>query len=239
MMGPLLFSSRFALAAGVLLTVLGVAPAGAGSYTAYWDRASFGGYEAGYGVSQATKDAADLAGIEVVELSPLKPNSLIVNHDLIEASFDPGNPATIDSQWSVTNNTGLIQQNAYLVFERPDPNQFVLEERDTGLLLSSGEPGLDWVILQTPSNPLDPSSIPMYYPAVSLGTLGIGETKNFMLHYSLYDLQVSKGTDIDEVELPQWSLTFHSTAVPSPEPSSGLLMFIGLLGIARARRKHS
>ena len=237
MMGPLTnFSLRSTLAAGALLALLGTAPAGAATIPVYWDGAG------GDGVSQTTAQSASAAGIPIVAMPGLqtKPATLVVDHNLIEGTFNPGNPATVQSDWSATNNTGINNQNLYLVFSRPTPNATVTEEKDVGLVLSSGVSGrADWVIVQVPSNLLDPNSIPVYYPAVSLGTLGSGGAADFKLYYSLFDLQIGQGTQIDEVGLPQWNLAFFSTAAPIPEPSSGLLMFVGLLGIARARRKHS
>jgi PEP-CTERM motif len=241
MMGPLTIRSlRSILASGAALALLGVAPASAVSFTVFWDRADFG-FGAGHGVSQTTAQAANAAGIPIVTAPSLlpQPASLVVDHDLIEGSFDPGNPAKLQSDWSATNNTGITDENLFLVYARPIVNEFILEEKDVGLILSFGAGGLDWVILQVPSNPVDPNSIPVYYPAVSLGTLGNGAAANFPLLYRLFDLQVFQGSNLDEVELPPWSLAFFSTTAPIPEPSSGLLMFVGLLGIAGARRKRS
>lgn len=228
------------MAAGAALALLGAAPASAASFTVFWDRADFG-FGDGWGVSETTAQAANAAGIPIVTAPILvsKPDSLVVNHNLNEASFDPGDPAKINSDWSAINNTGITDQNLYLVYARPIANQFVLEEKDVGLVLRSGASGLDWVILEVPSDELDQDAIPVYYPAVSLGILGNGAAADFTLNYRLFDLQVFQGTNLDEVELPQWSLALFSTAAPIPEPSSGVLMFIGLLGIARARRKHS
>ena len=236
MMGPLTtFTFRSTLALGGVLALVG-APARAATIPVYWDGAG------GYGVTQTTAQAANTAGIPIVTMPGLQtqPASLVVNHNLSEGTFNPGNPATVQSDWSATNNTGITNQNLYLVFSSPTPNATVTEAKDVGLVLSSGVSGrADWVIVQVPSNLLDPNSIPVYYPAVSLGTLGSGGVADFKLYYSLFDLQISQGAELDEGALPQWNLAFFSTAAPIPEPSSGLLMFVGLLGIARARRKHS
>jgi len=251
MMGPLAtYKLRSTLAAGALLALLGLAPAHAVTSTVYWDRADFG-YGAGYGVSQTTALASGIPIVQAPSLLP-KPDSLVVDPDLTESSLvlpsSSTKPATITSDWSATNNTGITNQNLYLVYVRPVTNTITLDGQqhtytydadDVGLRLSSGEGGLDWVILQVPSNPVDPNSIPVYYPAVSLGTLGNGGSENYPLYYSLFNPQVFNGTTHDVLGLPKWTLAFYSTAAPIPEPSSGLLMFIGLLGIARTRRKHS
>ena len=242
MMGPLTTCSfRSTLAAGAALALLGAAPASAASFTVFWDRPDDLGFGAGWGVSQTTAQAASAAGIPVVAVpnTVSLPASLDVDHDLIVGTFDPGNPTKIQSAWTATNNTGITNQNLFLVYARPIGNDFISEEKDVGLVLSSGVGGHDWVILQVPSDVLDPSSIPVYYPAVSLGILGNGAAADFPLIYRLFDLQLSQGTNLTEAELPQWSLAFLSTTAPIPEPSSGMLLFLGLLGIARARRQHS
>jgi hypothetical protein len=254
MMGPLTtFWHRATLAAGAVLALLGVAPAYAVQTTVYWDRADFG-FGAGYGVSQTTAQTANAAGIQIISLPNLltKPDSLVVENDLDENSLvlpsSSTKPATIRSDWTATNGTGITNQNLYLVYVRPVTNTievdgaqhtYTYDPDDVGLRLSSGEGGLDWVILQVPSNPVDPNSTPVYYPAVSLGILGNGAAADFALHYSLLNPQVFDGSTQDVLGLPKWTLAFYSTAAPIPEPSSGVLMLVGLLGIARARRKHS
>src|SRR5688572_13069487 len=139
MMGPLTTCSfRSTLAAGAAFALLGVAPASAASFTVFWDRADFG-FGAGHGVSQTTAQAANAAGIPIVAASSLlpQPATLVVEHDLIEGSFEPGSPAKLQSDWSATNNTGITDENLFLVYARPLVNQFVLEEKDVGLILSS------------------------------------------------------------------------------------------------------
>jgi hypothetical protein len=238
MMGTLTSSLRSTLAAGALLALLGTAPARAVTTPVYFDRADFG-FGDGWGVSDTTAQAANAAGIPIVATTTetWSPATLPVDHNVSEGSFNAGNPSTIQSNWSAINNTGINDENLYLVFARPTPNAFVTEHEDVGLVLSSGESGrADWVIVQVQ---LDQSGNSVYYPAVSLGTLGAGAAANFKLYYSLFDLQISQGTELDEVGLPQWNLAFFSTAAPIPEPSSGVLMLVGLLGIARARRHRA
>ncbi len=261
MMGPLAISRlRSALAASALLALLHLAPAPASavSFTVFYDRANFG-FGAGYGVSQTTAQSANGAGIPIVQFSGLEqwdPDTLPVNHDLDESTLvlptPVGSaPATVTSNWSATNQTGVNSgaqtQTLYLVYQRPITNAILLDGQsqnvtydpaDVGLTLRFGEGGLDWVILQVSSNPFDPGSIPVYYPAVSLGTLANGATAAYPLFYTLDNPQVFQENFNYELGMPKWTLSFTSAA-PIPEPSSGLLMLVGLLGIARARRKHS
>ena len=248
MMRSLASGGRSTLAASVLLVLLGVAPAIAASFTVFWDRTDFG-FGPGYGVSPTTAANASAAGIPVVSLASLQPlpDSLPVSHTLDDSSLvlPPSGPATITSDWSGTNNTGITDQTLYIVYVRPVTDTIVLsgqqhtvayDPADVGLTLNASD---GWVLLQVPSDPVVPNSIPVYYPAVSLGTLANGGVADYQLFYTLKNPQVFQGTSNDELGMPKWSLAFSSNSAPIPEPSSGLLMFIGLVGIARARRKRS
>src|SRR5206468_11635907 len=93
--------------------------------------------------------------------------------------------------------------------------------------------GANWVILK-----LDAAGIPVYYPAVTLGTLPNGAAAAFPLFYTLKDPQVFNQPFNDDLGMPAWTLLFL-TGTPIPEPSTGLLVATGLLGIARLRRQHS
>lgn len=238
----------------VLAVCLTAAPASAASFTVFWDRAAFSSFAAGFGVSPTTAQAAQLAGIPIVQapgLTPWNPETLVVVNDEVESSLVlpaplGSAPATIASNWTALNETGLnegvLNQNLYLVYKRPITNDeqspaVTYDPADVGLTLSSGTGGLDWVILQVPSNPFDPGSIPVYYPAVSLGILADGATAAYPVFYTLDNPQVFSRATNFELGMPKWSLSF--LAVPIPEPSTGLLLFAGLLGIAAGRRSQT
>jgi hypothetical protein len=259
MMNPLPLS-RFGTtiaAAALLGSALASAPAHAASYTVFWDRADFG-YGAGYGVSAATAQSANSAGIPTVRVASLlpQPSTLVVDHTLDPTTLNPpypvgSGPATITSNWSATNGTGINApgappQTLYLVYERPitntidvngQPQAVTYAASDVGLTLSNdgNGSGVDWVILQVPVA----NNGSVYYPAVSLGTLANGAAAAFPLFYTLNNPQVFRENFNYELGMPKWSLDFVSIPAPIPEPSSGLLMLIGLLGIAGGRRKHS
>ncbi|HKA15717.1 MAG TPA: hypothetical protein VKH41_11915 [Myxococcota bacterium] len=246
---------RSAFAAALLLGPLGSTPAHAASFTVFWDRADFG-MGAGLGVSATTAQNAGSAGIAIVPLPGLfkVPTTLVIDH-----AADPSTlvvpvpigigPATITADWSATNNTGVNNgsdpaQNLYLVYRTPVTNDehspsVTYAPSDVGITLRSGEGGLDWVILQVPSDPFDPGSIPVYYPAVSLGTLANGATAAFPLLYTLDDPQVFSAPFNFELGMPKWSLSFASRLVVVPEPPTGLLVLAGLLGIAGGRAMRS
>jgi hypothetical protein len=247
-------SFRRALAASLLLGVVlfTSGPARAASITVFWDREDFG-YGAGYGVRQTTAQAASSAGIPTVQVSSLDPwNSTLLPIDrmLDDASLNPAfptgsTPATITSSWTATNDGAGANQNLYLVFERPITNdQFYVngqqqlvtyDPADVGLLLSNdgNGPAIDWVILQVPVD----ASTNVYYPAVSLGPLANGAAATYPLFYTLQNPQVFTENFNYKLGIPEWGLAFLSTAAPIPEPTSGVLFLVGLLGIAGCGRR--
>ena len=256
MMNPLTFTRcATRLAAAVLLgAAFAPAPARAASITVFWDRADFG-FGAGYGVSVDTKDDAQNAGIPILPVTSLigKPAPIVIGQTLDESTLNPpypvgAGPATITSDWTATNtgySDGSTTLNRYLVFERPitntidvngQPQDVAYAPADVGLTLSndgSGS-GVDWVILALPVA----GGNTLYYPAVSLGTLLVGSSSvDFPLLYTLHNPQVFQENFNYELGMPKWSLDFAS--IPIPEPSSGVLMIVGLLTIAGGRRKHS
>ena len=77
----------------------------------------------------------------------------------------------------------------------------------------------------------------MYYPAVSLGTLAPGSSVQFKLFYRLDQPQVFGETINLELGMPAWDLFFASNVVP--EPSSALLLMLGLGALVAARRAGS
>jgi hypothetical protein len=227
---------------------LAAAPAGAGSFTVFWDRPSFGGFAAGYGVTEATAtSAATNGGIPIRQVANVpgwNPTSLPVDH-----AVDPSTlrlpvpvgsaPAAITSAWSAVNQTGNnsgsgVPQDLYLVYMRPNPTGNVnYDPIDIGLTLQSGTGGLDWAILQVPVA----SGNSVYYPAISLGTLANGATAAFPLLYTLDNPQVFTETFNFVLGMPRWSLGF--VTIPIPEVSTGLLVVLGLLWIARTRPKRA
>ncbi len=235
------------------------ASAGAASFDVRWDGVTF----PGFGVSEATALDAAAAGIPLLQFSGVLLNDQVTpgaphigtTNDLDEQSvvipIPPGTGiATATSSWTGTNNTqinsgGPLEQ-LYLVFASPETNTIILngqptdityDPQDVGLTLSFGEGGADWAILQVPSNPLDPTSDPVYYPAVALGPLGVGETAPFELHYQLENPQVFLEPFNSELGLPRWNIYYTSSSMMVPEPATGLLLLAGLGSLAAARRR--
>jgi len=230
---------RCAIASVLALGVAFVATVSANALPTYWDREDFNGSGKGWGVTAATANAAGVPIVDAPGLAAV-PAALAIGRVLDPSTlFVPvplgSGPATVTSTWTATNNTGSAIQNAYLVFARPETNtehipSVTYDPANVGLTL-----GANWVILK-----LDAAGIPVYYPAVSLGTLANGAAAAFPLFYTLQQNppQVFNQPFNDDLGIPAWKLAFL-TGTPIPEPSTGLLVAIGLLGIARLRRQHS
>jgi hypothetical protein len=241
---------RAGFATGMLLA-LATAPAHAASVPVTWDGTD------GWGVSQATAQSANSAGIPIVQVPAVQlidfddpdvgvGHALNTSSPVIATPVGSG-PATVDSTWSATNLSDMnapgdpVPDNLYLVFSRPFEYQIFLngqtqtfsyDPADVGLTLSSGEAGLaDWVLL------LVAAGNPVYYPAVSLGTLAAGSTLPFQLFYTLDPPQLFGEPTNFQLGIPTWNLFFTSIAVP--EPSTALLLLFGLGALAVARREHS
>jgi hypothetical protein len=255
MMGPLTTCPlRSTLAAGALLALLGTAPARAVTSTVYWDRADFG-FGAGIGVSAATATGSGIPIVDVVR-EDLRPNTLPTTDTLSQGVVTPlsGGGVAVTQQWTAANNVGGLNdggganenQILYLVYAQPDASTLELDGQlhnveydpaDVGLSITNGEGGADWVIFRTIATTGDT----MYLPAVSLGTLAYGaDPVHYSLSYRLQHPQVFQGDSIDKLGVPSWNLAFITRpAAPIPEPTSGLLMMMGLLAISHIRRKRS
>jgi MYXO-CTERM domain-containing protein len=196
----------------------------------------------GYGLTQQTASAS---GIPIVPMNTLaQATGLTVTQDFDESSVSTGPPATGISNWNVTNDVGkdLLGQ-LYLVFAKPLENTILVNGQsqlvdyapdDVGLTLQNGAGGLDWVIFQV-FNGLDL----YYYPAVSLGSLGAGETtaSPFQVNYILDNPQIFLDATGFELGIPKWQLL--AAFVPIPEPSPALLVAAGLGILAAGRRRRS
>jgi PEP-CTERM motif-containing protein len=236
---PSIIALRCALAACSLLGALAASPSPANSLpTVFFDREDFG-LGAGVGMTQATANNAAAAGIPIVQ--PVGAQSVLSAPEVIQ-SLDPstlsiGATATITSNWTIANDTGTSLQDLYLVFLQPEPTIY-LDGQAQPITYAAANVGIDlsggnWVILAVELN-----SIPVYYPAVSLGSLVNGANAPFPLHYVLNNPQVFSEFFNYELGMPKWNLAFV-TGTPIPEPSTACLVLLGLLAIASGRHKRS
>jgi hypothetical protein len=219
----------------VLTVCLAMAPTGATASTVFWDGATIGGIP-GYGVSQAMANAA---GVPIrsavgVGLLSLAASPEIADRTIDLSSVRLGPPATLTANWNVINDTGTSLQDLYLVFERPTPGTITLSGESETVTYAPDDVGLtlgsDWVIFR-----VDVNSIPVYYPAVSLGNLANGANVAFPLPHVLDNPQVFREPLNLELGMPKWTVFF----VTVPEPASGVLVLFGLLAIAGGRHKRS
>jgi hypothetical protein len=146
-----------------------------------------------------------------------------------------GNPASIGESWTL-NGTGANLADLYLMFVTPLPGTITLAGQAQGVTYQPANVGLtlgpEWVIFQ-----VDANSNPVYYPAISLGLLGSSEHRQLALLHVLNHPQLFSEPFNYELGLPKWTVSFVS--VPIPEPASGVLVLMGLLGIGIARRERS
>jgi hypothetical protein len=225
---------RSAFVAGGLLGALASSPSNA-LPTVFFDREDFG-RGAGIGMTQTTANNAIGAGIPTVPPSPPVTSAPELIQALDLSTLRIGATATITSTWRIVNDTGANLQNLYLVFLKPEPTIYLGGEA-TPVTYAPANVGIDlaggnWGIL-----PVELNSIPVYYPAVSLGNLANGADVSFPLHYVLNNPQVFSESFNFELGMPKWNLAFIT--VPVPEPSTAWLVLVGLLAIARGRHRRA
>jgi hypothetical protein len=221
------------------------APALAVPYAALFDGPA-GGDGQNFGLSASSAAAAQAAGVPVVVTPIFTTVGVleVVNQDLASITVDSDDldiPFEIDSTWTVESvfSTPLIG-NAYLVFPTTDPRTIDLgsgpqtieyEDSLVGLVLDGAQ---GWALIQVS----DPQLGTLFYPAISLGSLDPGQQKDVELRYhleQLFNFPVGGGQEL--VPLPTLRIRF--AFVPIPEPTTGLLVATGLLGLAARTRSRS
>lgn len=194
----------------------------------------------GFGTTEQT--AID-SGMTIVPIDALDlATELAIGQNLIGDTVNVGPPGTATSDWTVTNNRGEDLDALFLVFAKPLPNTIEVSGQnqlidydpvDVGLRLQAGG-GFDWVIFAVPAG-----GNLYYYPAVSLGSLGDGQTtaSPFQVDYILDAPQTFLDAQGFELGIPQWQIL--AVFVPIPEPSTASLVALGVAALAAGRRRRS
>ena len=200
----------------------------------------------GFGVTEATALASGLPILVPGMLA--QATGLEIGQTLDPFSILTGPPGEATSSWTVTNNTGIdLIGDVYLVFAKPIENTITVagmdvdieyDPSDVGLTLENGTGGDDWVLIEAfDTDGVDPDYGTLYYPAVSLGSLLIGDTSDaFSVRYVLDNPQVFLDTQGFELGIPRWQILAAFT--PIPEPSTALLVALGLGAFALVRRRR-
>ena len=226
----------------LLTLALCAAPAGAVPYSALFNGPVSG--PSNIGVSAGSASAAQAAGVPIVTPPVFSAAGVldVVDQDLDSITIDPDDldaPFEIDSTWTIENIFGSdLNGQLYLLFVAVDPRTIQIGgqteivdhiDSQTGLVID-GATG--WVIVQT----VDPVLGTLYYPAISLGSLSDGQQKDIVLRYVLNDLINFPDGPETIVPLPQLRL---GMAFIVPEPATGLLVVLGLVGLAARARQRS
>lgn len=186
--------------------------------------------------------------IDVSALEPFGTNGLTVSNGLtMSFGTDPvPNPLTVTSTWTLTNN-GPIAGTVQLVFQTflpTDPDgmgpqpEFDYPDFETV--------GFDIDGVADPMNPNDlpwglfeverPGQEPLYLFFVEIGFLDAGESVDFEVPYYLAEPKGYLDQDNFQVVLP--TLNLREVFVPIPEPSTALMLALGLAGLAFAGRRR-
>jgi hypothetical protein len=188
----------------------------------------------GWGVSSADALASGLLIIDEPTFQPTLGDDIgVVTPDPIVANTNPDytppdDPATGSTTWEVTN-LGLTDpqdEDLWLVFYTKgfsDPNYPGIDAVKVGLEVSSP----NWALFHAIVGPTD-----YYYPAIYLGDLAIGEMAGALVEYRVLEDLVQVGGDY---VFPQYSIGLANAV---PEPSTLILMAMGLTGLAAARRSR-
>ena len=147
----------------------------------------------------------------------------------------PSNPFIADSTWTVTNQSGRDLDNLFLVFTR--------------VSLSGGYPDIPVAVDGNQMQFLEylAGGQKYYFAMVSLGALGDGiadgegyehsQSTQFTLRYIVGGDMIFNGAT--QVIPPLGVYGLEREAAPIPEPGTALLVAVGFVGLAMAKRSRA
>lgn len=147
----------------------------------------------------------------------------------------PSNPFIADSTWTVTNQSGRDLENLFLVFLMVD--------------LSGGYPNIPVAVDGNQMQFLEyqAGSQKYYFAMVSLGALGDGladgesvehaQSTQFTMRYIVGGDMIFNGAT--QVMPPLGVYGLERDAAPVPEPGTALLVAVGFVGLAMAKRSRA
>ena len=157
------------------------------------------------------------------------------------------NPLTAVSDWTLTNN-GASAGYVSLVIASFSPTPMEANGIPTVFDYEFATAGLEIDGFADPNNPqdmvwsffevtrTDPQALPVYLMAVDLGLVGAGESVSFDMPYYLEQPQGFLDGSGFTVVLPTLELMTVFTVVP--EPTTGLMLGLGIGGLAIAGRRR-
>jgi hypothetical protein len=224
------FGASSALAASMGLTFNG--PSG-----------SFNGTTRNWGVSASSAQAS---GIPIMSASLFNAdqNLKVTNQELSSISLNRNElntPFEVTSDWTTKAQRDLKGSEVFLVFTSIDPRTFKsggkqlpvnYDPTQVGLRLDSSK---GWVLMRVN----DPTLGTIYYPAIKLGPLRNGKSTGVDIPYFLQQLVTFDRKSGNTTMVPLPKLRIAVALAPIPEPTTALLVAVGLAGLALHHRKRS